>query len=182
MGPFGRTLQQLRAQGFEPQILMPVVAAKRAMIEARLGDWPFRPHLLEREEDKFAAFRLADAALAASGTVTLELAVAGTPMVVAYKVGAITYQIMRHLIRAKSAVLANLVLDETVFPEFIHNTCTPELLAPAVADLILDSPARRAQLAALARIPDALAVPGGRPSAAAADIVLRYALGARDLA
>ncbi len=174
MQPFGETIASLIAQGIKPQLIMPVVPAKRAQIEEHLATWPLKPQLVESEEDKFTAFRLGQAALAASGTVTLELAVAGTPMVVGYKVGQVTYQVMRRLVRAKSAVLANLILGDNAFPEFIHDTCTADHLAPALADLLHETPARRAQLAALARIPEALAVPGGSPSGAAAEIVLRY--------
>ncbi len=174
MQPFGETIAHLIERGIAPQLIMPVVPAKRALIEKHLATWPLKPQLVESEEDKFVAFRLAQAALAASGTVTLELAVAGTPMVVGYRVGEVPYQIMRRLIRAKSAVLANLILDDNAFPEFIHDTCTADNLAPTLADLLHETPARRAQLAALARIPEALAVPGGSPSGAAAEIVLRY--------
>ena len=104
---------------------MPVVDSVRPLIEAHLPGWPKRPHLVSGEEDKFRAFKLARAALAASGTVTLELAVAGTPMVVAYKVDRIAHLPLRLLIKAQTAVLANLVLGERAFPEFLQGDCTP---------------------------------------------------------
>ena len=108
---------------------MPVVRSVRGLIEQRLQAWPMRPMLVEGEEDKFRAFKLAHAALAASGTVTLELAVAGTPMVVAYKVDAVMAPVLRRMIKARSIVLANLVLGENAFPEFIQEDCTPANLA-----------------------------------------------------
>src|SRR5262245_49553862 len=86
--PFGEALSRLIERGRRFEVAIPVVASVRGLIEQHLPAWPKRPALLEGEEDKFAAFKLARAALAASGTVTLELAVAGTPMVVAYKVDA----------------------------------------------------------------------------------------------
>ena len=103
---------------------MPVMPSVRPLVEQHLKAWPIRPHLVEGEEDKFRAFKLARAALAASGTVTLELALAGTPMVVGYKVDAIIAPVLRRLIIAPSVVLPNLVLGEKVFPEFHQENCT----------------------------------------------------------
>jgi lipid-A-disaccharide synthase len=154
---------------------MPLVPWVRAIVERHLPAWPVAPHLIEGEEDKFRAFKLARAALAASGTVTLELALVGTPTVVAYKIDKLVGPIIRRLITAPSVVLPNLVLGEAVFPEFIQEACTPENLADALAPLIEDSPERARQTAALARTPAALQVAGSTPSEAAADIVLHYA-------
>jgi 3-hydroxybutyryl-CoA dehydrogenase len=83
--------------------------------------------------------------------VTLELALAGTPMVVAYKVDAIAAR-LRFLLNVPSVVLANLELEENAFPEFLQEDCTPEKLADALEQLLRDTPERRAQTAALARI------------------------------
>lgn len=175
IGPFGETMAVLAKQGLEPQVIVPVVEARRQMIEDAIHHWPWRPHIVSGEEDKFRSFRLADAALAASGTVTLELAVAGTPMVVGYRLGRITAAAVRPMIKARSAVLANLVLNENAFPEFIQEDCQPEAMAKALALLLSDRAQRQGQLQALARIPEALAVPGPSPSQAAAEIVLYYA-------
>src|SRR5690606_20333333 len=84
MQPFGDTVRLLHARGLANQVIVPAVPHVRPFIEEAVADWPVRPHLVEGEEDKFRAFKLATAALAASGTVTLELAIAGTPAVVAY--------------------------------------------------------------------------------------------------
>jgi lipid-A-disaccharide synthase len=82
---------------------------------------------------------------------------------------------LRLMIRTPSIVLPNLVLDEKAFPELIQDYCTPANLASAVAPLLDDGPARRKQLAALARVPGRLELPRGTPSEAAADVVLYYA-------
>jgi lipid-A-disaccharide synthase len=174
MEPFRKAVELLDARGIRPHVLMPVVPHARARIEADLDSWVTKPHLIEGEDDKFRAFKLAHAALAASGTVTLELALSGTPMVVAYRVDAIAAQ-LRFLLKVPSIVLANLVLDENAFPEFIQEQCTPENLSAAVALLLKDTPGRRAQAAALARMPERMAVASGTPSEAAADVVLYYA-------
>ncbi len=84
------------------------------------------------ENEKRAAFRIARAALAKSGTVTLELALSGIPMVTAYRVGAIEAFILRRAIRVSSVILANLVIGKDVIPEFLQEDCTPEKLAPAL--------------------------------------------------
>ena len=175
MKPFGETLSRLIERGRKFEVAIPVVELVRGLIEQHLPAWPKRPALLEGEENKFRAFKLARAALAASGTVTLELAVAGTPMVVAYKVDAVMAPPLRLMIKARSIVLANLVLGENAFPELIQERCTPVKLADALAAILDDSPARAKQLAALARIPERLRLPRGTPSEAAADIVLNYA-------
>jgi lipid-A-disaccharide synthase len=175
MEPFGQALQRLLERGQSFEVAMPVVDSVRGLIEEYLPRWPKQPHLILGEEDKFRAFKLARAALAASGTVTLELAVSGTPMVVAYKVDRVAHLPLRLLIKAPTAVLANLVLGERAFPEFLQGDCTPARLAHALTLILDDGPARGRQLAALARIPERLWVPGGSPSEAAAGIVLWYA-------
>lgn len=158
-----------------PEIVIPVVSSVREMIEASLPLWSVRPHLVTGEEDKWQAFRLATAALAASGTVTLELAVAGTPMAIAYKVEPWTAPLLRRLIKIDQAGLPNLILGEKLFPEFMQEDATPEAMAAALRPLLADTPERRRQLAGLARVPARLAVPGGNPSEAAARIVLAAA-------
>ena len=175
MQPFGQALEKLAGHGLDFEVVIPVVPSVRALIEQRLATWPVRPHLVEGEDDKFRAFKLATAALAASGTVTLELALAGTPMAVAYKVDPFIAPIALRLITAPSVVLPNLVLGENVFPEYIQEACTPASLADALAPLLADTAERARQTAALARIPAALQVKGLTPSEAAAAIVLDYA-------
>jgi lipid-A-disaccharide synthase len=174
MQPFGEAVELLRQRGIAPHVIMPVVPHVRALVEQSLQSWTMRPHLVEGEADKFAAFKLAHAALAASGTVTLELALAATPMVVAYRVDALAAR-LRFLLKVQSVVLANLVLGENAFPELLQEDCTADKLADALALLLRDTAVRRAQTTALARIPQRMALEGGTPSDVAADIVLHYA-------
>jgi lipid-A-disaccharide synthase len=175
MQPFGEALGDLVRRGAQFEAVIPVVPWVRPVIEQSVRSWAVVPHLVEGEEDKFRAFKLAKAALAASGTVTLELALVGTPTVVAYMVDRLVGPIIRRLITAPSVVLPNLVLGEQAYPEFIQQDCTPSNIADALAPLIEDSPERAKQVAALARIPAALQVAGSSPSEVAADIVLAYA-------
>jgi lipid-A-disaccharide synthase len=155
--------------------MIPAVRHVRPLIEAKLADWKVKPILLDGEEDKFRAFKMARAALAASGTVTLELAMCGTPAVVAYRVDPIISR-MRFLLKVPSVVLANLVLGENVYPELIQERCTPEELSGAIELLLKNTPERAAQLQALARIPEQMQLEAdASPSEVAADVVLRLA-------
>jgi lipid-A-disaccharide synthase len=171
MAPFGQTLGALREKAGPFEIIIPAVASVRPLIEQALPAWPQQPHLVEGESDKFTAFKLAHAALAASGTVTLELGVTGTPMVVAYRVDPVAAR-LRFLLRVHSVVLANLVLGTNAFPEFIQEDCTPAKLSAALAPLLKDTPERANQVAALAKIREKMFLPEGTPSGKAAEIVL----------
>lgn len=170
---FGRTLSILEQSGCHCEPLVPCVPHLRERIEALSRHWPVRPKIFVGDEKKFAAFRLARAALAASGTVTLELGIAGTPMVVAYLVEGVAGK-FRFLIRVDSVVLANLVLEMNAFPEFIQEDCKPELLAEALMPLFNDGQSRQAQLKALAQLATKMRLSGESPSEKAAEVVLQY--------
>ena len=119
MQPFGTAIGELAANIGPVSVVLPAVETVKPVIADAARSWAVPPVILTGEDDKFAAFRLADAALAASGTVTLELAVAGTPMVVAYRADPIASS-MRFLLIAHSVVLPNLILGENVFPELLN--------------------------------------------------------------
>ncbi len=179
MAPFGEAIGALRQKAGPFEIIIPAVPSVRPLIEQALPAWPQQPHLVEGESDKFTAFKLAHAALAASGTVTLELGVAGTPMVVAYRVDPVAAR-LRFLLKVHSVVLANLVLGANAFPEFIQEDCTPAKLSAALAPLLKDTPERANQVAALAKIRERMFLPEGTPSRKAAEIVLSI-LGRREV-
>jgi lipid-A-disaccharide synthase len=170
--PFGGALAELARRGHTLDVAAPVVPHLSAMVEKAVASWPVKPRLVEGEAGKLAALRQARAALAASGTVTLELALAGVPSVVAYKVEPWAAPIMARLLTVDTVVLANLVLGERVMPELLQGDVTAARLADALEPLLVGGPAREAQLAALARTEAALALPGGAPSDAAARAVL----------
>ncbi len=152
----------------------------RDEIEERAASWPIRPQIVVGEAAKFAAFRRAHAALAASGTVTLELALAGVPMVVAYRVEFVA-RLLKPFLKVPSIVLANLVIGDNVVPEFIDDDGSPDVLARRVAPLLTETEARARQLAGFARLDGLMALPGGQtPSEKAAAIVLNIALGGGD--
>jgi lipid-A-disaccharide synthase len=116
--------------------VLPTVPHVAARVREAVADWPTSLHVLESEDDKFAAFDAADAALAASGTVTTELALARTPMVVAYKMGWLTFTLAHPLFKLKYFTLVNLLLDRGAVPELLQNDATGETLAVAVLPLL----------------------------------------------
>ena len=122
--------------------------------------------------EKQAAFRQARAALTKSGTSTLELALAGIPMVAAYKVSLLEEAVARAMIKLSTVILANLVLGEDVVPEFLQRDCTADRLAAALLPLLADTPERRRQTAAFARLDGIMGLGQGAPSARAAAAVL----------
>jgi lipid-A-disaccharide synthase len=137
-----------------------------------IKSWPVQPRIVIGEQEKRAAFRIARAALAKSGTVTLELALAGVPMVTAYRTGAIEAWVLLRAIKVKSVILANLVVGENVIPEFLQRDCSPEKLSQALRDVLNDSPSRRRQLDAFAGIDKIMSTGSQPPGVRAADIVL----------
>ena len=118
--PFGEAITGVRALGIAPLVLIPTIPHVGPLIEAAVKSSPVTPVLLEDQADKLGAFQLATAALAASGTVTLELGLAKTPMVVGYKVDRAA-AMFRFLLKVPSIVLANLVLGENAVPEFTQD-------------------------------------------------------------
>jgi len=172
---FGAALARLAEQCGPMELVLPSVPQLADRVKRQTASWSVQPRIVVDQAEKWAAFRQARAALAASGTVTLELALAGVPSVVAYKVSIVTELIYRAFVRVPTIVLANLVLDENVMPQFVQRQATPERLAGALAPLISDTPERKRQLAAFARLDDVMGIPSMRPSEAAADIVIEVA-------
>jgi lipid-A-disaccharide synthase len=171
MAVFGETLGQLQAAGVGFEAVLPTVPHLEEPIAAALKHWPVQPRVVVGETDKRAAFRRAHAALAKSGTVTLELAISGVPMVAAYRAGRLEAWIVRPRITSSSVILANLVVGDNVVPEFIQQDCTPLRLVPALRDVLTDTPLRRRQVDAFTRL-DTIMATGKPPSVRAADIVL----------
>ncbi|WP_441241623.1 lipid-A-disaccharide synthase [Tardiphaga sp. 768_D3_N2_1] len=172
MATFGATLDLLQKQGAQFELILPTMPHLVEVITEALKAWPVQPRIVVGETEKRAAFRIAHAAFAKSGTVTLELALSGVPMVTAYKAGSVEAWIIRRRITSSSVILANLVIGENVIPEFIQEDCTPEKLAASLQEVLADTPMRRRQVEALARLDGIMGVGRMSPSDAAADVVL----------
>jgi lipid-A-disaccharide synthase len=172
MAVFGATLGLLQAEGVAFELILPTMPHLAEAVREGAANWPVQPRIVIGEQEKRAAFRIARAALAKSGTVTLELALAGVPMVTAYRTGAIEAWILLRVINVSSVILANLVVGENVVPEFLQRDCTPEKLSRALRDVLEDSPLRRRQVEAFAELEAIMSTGGQTPSTRAADIVL----------
>ena len=122
--------------------------------------------------ERHDAFAAATVALAASGTVALELAIAGLPTVIAYKVNPLTAWAARRMMQVPYVSLVNLILDRRVTPELLQERCRPDLLADAVGDLLGDASARETQRIEARRAAEAIGLGGPSPSGRAAEVVL----------
>jgi lipid-A-disaccharide synthase len=169
---FGVTLGRLAAEGVQFDLILPTMPHLLEAVREGAKRWKVAPRIVVGEQEKRAAFRIAHAALAKSGTVTLELALAGVPMVTAYRTGALEAWIMLRTINVQSVILANLVVGENVVPEFIQQDCTSKKLLPALREVVADTPLRRRQVEAFAKLDAIMSTGNQTPSARAADIVL----------
>lgn len=155
--------------------ILPTVPHVVDRVRAATGQWPAPLHVVESEDDKFAAMDAADAALAASGTVTTELALARTPMVVAYRLGGLTYLLGKPFFRLPHFTLVNLLLDKPAVPEFLQHAATPNALADAVAPLLTDKDAAARQIADLDEAAHRLGEGAETPSLRAARALIDFA-------
>ncbi|WP_010138354.1 lipid-A-disaccharide synthase [Oceanicola sp. S124] len=138
---FGPVVEKLRARHPELVFVLPAAAGVADLVEEKIRDWPVNVVVLDPRDStpdsfavtKRAAFAAADVALAASGTVSLELAAANTPMVIAYDMAWLTRVIMQRMLLTDTVTLVNLVSDTRVVPEFIGADCDPDRIAPALA-------------------------------------------------
>ncbi|WP_018391185.1 lipid-A-disaccharide synthase [Ancylobacter sp. FA202] len=169
---FGEVLARLMVNVPDVEPVLPTLPGRRAQVEAMVATWPVKPRILVEDEEKRAAFRVARAALAASGTVTLELALAGVPTVAAYRVPWLEGRIAPFFIRVKTAILPNLILDEPAMPEYLQWHIDPPAMAAQLARLIAGGPEREAQLSAFARLDSVMGEGGDPPSRRAARAVL----------
>ena len=154
--------------------VLPTVPHVAAKVRAVTAGWPTPLHITEGEADKFAAFDAADVALAASGTVTAELALAHTPTVVGYKVGGLTFFLSKFLMTVTHITLINIILGREAVPEFLQSQCVPDKLAEAVEHLMSDPGARAAQVTAMAEFGRLLGEGDEAPSLRAARALLEF--------
>ncbi len=143
-------------------------------VRVQAQGWPAPLHIVEGDTDRFAAFKAADAAIAASGTVTTELALAGTPMVVAYRLGWLTYALVRPFVTVRYITLVNIILDREAVPELIQNRCTGANLAAAALSLLCDKSAAARQRRDLEEAMTRLGLGGEPPSLRAARALLEF--------
>ena len=169
---FGAAIAQAAATAGPFELVLPTLPHVAPLAREATADWPVRPRIVVEAAEKHLAFRSARAALAKSGTVTLELALAQVPTVAAYRIAAWEAPIYRMLVRVSSVILANLVIGENVVPELLQEEFTPELIAAGLIPLIADTPQRQCQLDGFARLDAIMELGGEPPSLKAARAVL----------
>ena len=174
---FGAAIAQIAAK--RPlDLVLPTLPHIEALVRETTTDWPVRPRIIVDRAEKYAAFRTARAALAASGTVTLELALAQVPTVAAYRIPAWEGAVFRLMASINTVILANLVLGENAVPEFLQNECTPDRIAAGLIPLLSETPERARQRAAFARLDTIMDIgaepPSQRAARAVLDVIVRH--------
>jgi lipid-A-disaccharide synthase len=169
---FGATALNLSKDYPNMTIIIPAFGSLVETIREGVKQWPVDVRIVEGDKEKFDAFAAADIALAASGTVALELAMAGTPTVIGYKVHPVSAWLVKRLIKTSYANLINIVLDREVVPELLQENCRPELLQQALAGLLDDESAALQQIKAANQALKQMGRDGPSPSGRAANAIL----------
>ncbi len=177
---FGATLAQVARAVPGLRVALPTLPGLAPLLRDLTDDWPVTPVIVTEDAARRAAFAAADVALAASGTVSLELAANRLPMVIAYDMAPLTRWIMARLLRIDTVTLVNLVSETRAIPECLGPACRPDIIAPQVADLLRNPTARAGQIAAMqvtmARLGEGGEAPGLR---AARSVLARLEHGAK---
>ena len=143
MEPFGDAVRRLRTVYPDLIVAVPVAGSVAGAVKEQAALWPQPVHIIEEDAAKYDAMKAATVALACSGTVSTELALCGAPMVIAYRVGAATFEVVRRLIKTPYITLLNIAAQKPIAPEFIQHDCTGPKLAAAISAR-LDDPTLRA--------------------------------------
>ncbi len=171
--PFEDAVRRLVAARPHLRVVVPVASTVADLVKAKVGAWKAPVHMLAGDQLKYDAMKAATVALACSGTVTSELAMAGCPMVVAYRLSEIGYWVLRAVYRQRHISLFNIAAGEGIAPEFIQHDCTGLKLAKAITER-LDDPALRArQTAAQSAVLEKMGRGGRDPAEVAADVVVK---------
>ena len=169
---FARSVGLLGQNRPDLTVAVSTVDAVREDVASAVRAWPMPSVVVTDPDEKFDAFAASQAAVTKSGTVTLELALAGVPMVVCYKVSPMTAFLARRLVSVRFFALVNLLADRQVAPELMQEACTPEAIVAAVEALLSDEAARAAQLSGLREVVEKLGGVSPVPSDRAAKVVL----------
>jgi lipid-A-disaccharide synthase len=169
---FAAAVVWLRSEWPKLQVVIPTLDPVAKIVKEAVKHWPVPVTIVETDEEKYDAMAASTAGLACSGTVSVEMALAGLPGVIAYKLHPLTYKLYRRFVKVKFATLLNIMHGRAVMPEFIQNDCKPEKLAAAVHRLLSDDEARKEQKAGMAMMAEWLGAGQFVPSERAAQVVL----------
>jgi lipid-A-disaccharide synthase len=171
-GVFGQAAALAAQRAGRLDIIVPAVPRLAEAVAADVRTWPVPARVVTDPDEKDAAYRIARAALVKSGTSTLEVAVAGIPMVSGYVVSFFEEIVARMLLSVDTTILPNLILGEKAVPQFYQRDFTPEKLAGALTPLLADTSERRRQVEALGRLDAVMAIGKTAPGDRAAALVL----------
>ena len=169
---YGAALQRLAATVPGLRTVVPLAGPVAGEVRAAAASWPGAPVFVTDTDDKHDAYAAAAAALVKSGTSTLEIAIAGVPMVVCYRAHPLTAAFVRRVAKVRFASILNILPGRMIVPELLQEGCTPAAIVAAVRPLLVDPAAAAAQREATRPVLDTLRPPEGRPSDAAAAAVL----------
>ena len=170
--PFGSAVALLAKRHPGLRLVVPVTETVAEIVAAEVARWAAPAVVVRGEREKYDALAASQAAMAASGTVALELALAGVPALVAYRLNPLTHRLLRRIVKVDYINLLNLILRREVVPELIQQDCTPERLAATVDTLLGDETRRRTQIAACREALKQLGLGELSPSRRAAEVVL----------
>ena len=174
MPVFEEAVRKLKETRPDLAVVVPAASTVSEAVKARVAGWPFRAHVIEDEALKDDAMVAATVALACSGTVTTELALAACPMVVGYRTGAITYGLLKLLFKPRWVTLLNIALGKSIAPEYLQNALTGEALAQAIAARLDNSALRADQIAEQSAALDRMGRGMPDPSEAAAEALVAF--------
>jgi lipid-A-disaccharide synthase len=172
MPVFEAVVRKLRAERPRLRIVLAVAESVAGKVMAQLVNWPHMPAVVRGEPSRLDAMRAATVALACSGTVTTELALAGCPMVVTYRLGPLTHAVAKFLIRTPYITLLNVAADAFVAPERVQSACRDDILFADLARLLDDEGCRSRQIAAQSAALQLMRGGIAQPIEAAADVVM----------
>jgi lipid-A-disaccharide synthase len=173
MPVFAETVAKLKAAHPDLHIAIPAAPGFKSSLQEQTRLWPLPVTITETDQDKYDTFAASRVALACSGTVALELAMARLPAVIAYKISGLTYKVFRRMIKIDYVNLVNLMHNSLVVPELLQQDCTPQKLASAVGELLDNEAIRKKQIAGLSDVAAWLGQGQFIPSERAAETVLK---------
>lgn len=159
MKTFGEALSLIQKTCGQFELVLPTLPGLEPIVREAATDWRVKPIIVTTESKKFEAMRQARVAIAASGTATLELALARVPHVGAYRIRWWEAAIARLLVKVNMALLPNILLNERIVPELLQENCMPEKIAAAAIPLFESQAARDRQLDAFVRLDGILSTP-----------------------
>lgn len=170
---FKDVIDDIAAKYPDARIVVPTVSKVADTVTSEMKSWPLDPIVVTSDQDRHDAFSAANCALAASGTVSLELAIAGVPHVIAYQLNAVTGWIAKRLIKVDTVTIVNLVLGNKLIPEFLQENCKAKNITQHLEALMADGPERAAQIEGFDKACTLLGFGDRPPSEKAADQILK---------